>query len=144
MRRHRPPSEEHEAAMMKLHEEQLQLQHENANKEEKIQSLKQLHEEAQAAFRRAEAEHNSEKKQLQDTIRRISSELQEAVVLAKYMRETLLKCKRDASSSISPAKFAELIVQLETTRDSLKALQRKHDQVKASNSDLHLKLEKNR
>merc|ERR1719343_1808211 len=129
---------------MKLHEEQLQLQHENANKEEKIQSLKQLHEEAQAAFRRAEAEHNSEKKQLQDTIRRISSELQEAVVLAKYMRETLLKCKRDASSSISPAKFAELIVQLETTRDSLKALQRKHDQVKASNSDLHSKLEKNR
>merc|ERR1712008_51519 len=135
---------QHEVAMMKLHEEQLQLQHENANKEEKIQSLKQLHEEAQAAFRRAEAEHNSEKKQLQDTIRRISSELQEAVVLAKYMRETLLKCKRDASSSISPAKFAELIVQLEAMRDSLKALQKEHNQVKTSNSDLHLKLEKNR
>jgi len=66
------------------------------------------------------------------------------MVLAKYMRETLLKCKRDASSSISPAKFAELIAQLESMRDSLKSLQKEHDQVKASNLDLHSKLEKNR
>jgi len=135
---------QHEVAMMKLHEEQLELQRENASKEAKIQSLKQLHEEAQAALQRTAAEHNSEKKQMQDTIRKISSELQEAMVLAKYMRETLLKCKRDASSSISPAKFAELIAQLEAMRDSLKALQKEHDQVRASNSDLHLKLEKNR
>jgi len=135
---------QHEVAMMRLHEEQLELQRENTNKEAKIQSVKQLNEEAQAAFQRAQAEHNSEKKQMQDTIRKISSELQEAMVLAKYMRETLLKCKRDASSSISPAKFAELIAQLESMRDSLKSLQKEHDQVKASNLDLHSKLEKNR
>jgi len=135
---------QHELAMMKQREEQLELQREITDKEAKIQNLQQLHEEAQAAFRRAEAQNKSEKKQLQDTIRRISSELQEAVVLAKYMREALIKCKRDASASISPAKFAELIAQLEAMRDSLKLMQKEHDHVKATNSDLHLKLEKNR
>lgn len=135
---------QHQVSMAKLRDEMMEIQYGLSDREAKLQSLRQEFDEAQAVFRRAEAEHSEERKQLQETVRRISSELHEAVVLAKYMREAMLKCKRDAASSISPAKFAQLIAQLEDMRDQLRGLQKDYNLAKDSNSDLQQKLEKNR
>jgi len=136
--------QQHEAAMAELRAEQQRTQQALADTEAQLQRTRQELEQAQAAFRRAEAEHEAERQQLQETIRKISSELHEAVVLARYMREAMLKAKRDAAASVSPAKFAQLISQLEEMRDQLNALHIDCKGTKAANAELQQKLDKNR
>lgn len=100
------------------------------------------YEAAQEALRRADEAFAAERSKLQNIIRQISSELQEAMVIAKHMRETALKAKRDAASSISPSKFAELIAQLEGMRSQLSIYAKECAVEKEKNAWLSNKLNK--
>merc|ERR1719454_1850382 len=81
---------------------------------------------------------------MQATIRKVQSELQEAIVLAKHLRETALKAKRDAACSVSPAKFAELIAQLEEMKNNLSVLSKDCAHEKETNAWLNRQLDKNK
>jgi DNA repair exonuclease SbcCD ATPase subunit len=87
-----------------------------------MEDLQRQYDEAKEALQNANAVAALERAKLLNQIRTIGSELQEAMVLAKHMRETALKAKRDAAGSVSPAKFAELIAQLEEMRNQLAGL----------------------
>lgn len=108
-----------------------------------LQALQQKHAELQETLRRAEADNEAEKKRLQNAIRSINSELEQAVILARHMRETALKAKRDAAQSVSPEKFAQLVAELEDMRDRMSALGRQYDSEKANSVCLRQKLDKN-
>mmetsp|Transcript_41312 Transcript_41312/g.119542 ORF Transcript_41312/g.119542 Transcript_41312/m.119542 type:complete len:522 (-) Transcript_41312:348-1913(-) len=113
-------------------------------REAEIQRLKDEIQAQNSKYSKAQADFETERRQLQDAIRKITTELHEATILAKYMRETMLKSKRDAAASVSPQKFAELIAQLESMRDQLNGLNRDYSTLKHDNADLHQKLDKNR
>lgn len=98
---------------------------------------------AQEALRRADEAFASERNKLQGIIRQIGSELQEAMILAKHMRETALKAKRDAAGSVSPSKFAELVAQLEGMKSQLSQYAKDCAFEKETNAWLHRKLDKN-
>jgi len=102
------------------------------------------YEESQEALRRADEAFSQERNQLKAVIRQVNSELHEAMVLAKHMRETALKAKRDAAGSVSPAKFAELIAQLESMKGQLSVLAKDCANEKESNSWLMRQLDKNK
>lgn len=112
--------------------------------EEQVKVLTADLEESREIYRKAQAEHEAEAKRLSEIIKNITSELQQALVLTKYMREAMLKAKRDAAGSVSPMKFAELIAQLEEMRDQLGVLQKDYMYEKTSNQDLASKLDKNK
>lgn len=114
------------------------------DRDEQIRRLKDELHITNCRFAKAKADFETERGHLQDTVRKLSTELHEALILAKYMRETLLKSKRDAAAAISPAKFAELIAQLEQMRDELNTLRKDHCLLQEDNTDLTSKLEKNR
>mmetsp|Transcript_17819 Transcript_17819/g.39062 ORF Transcript_17819/g.39062 Transcript_17819/m.39062 type:complete len:488 (-) Transcript_17819:181-1644(-) len=89
------------------------------------------------SLRQSETKHAVERRQLQEMIRTLSSDLQQALAMAKYMKEAL-KVKRD-----TPGKFAQLIAQLEELRDQVGDLRRDLGSEKDHSVDLQAKLEKN-
>jgi hypothetical protein len=122
------------------------LAEKNAALAETRKSLAQLqadYEAAQEALRTADAAFAAERAQLQAIIRQVNSELHEAMVLAKHMREVALKAKRDAAGSVSPSKFAELIAQLEEMKSQLSVIAKDFLHEKSTNAWLNRKLDKN-
>merc|ERR1712187_130797 len=67
-------------------------------------------------------------------------ELKEALALAKYLKDTALKAKRSAGSSISPEKLAQLVAKLEEMREKLAWLGREHDADKSKSQWLQSQL----
>lgn len=108
-----------------------------------LQALQQKHTELEERLRRTEADSQAEKTRLREAIRSINSELEQAVILARHMRETALKAKRDAAQSVSPEKFAQLVAELEDMRDKMSALGRQYDSEKTNSLSLRQKLDKN-
>lgn len=110
-------------------------------------TLKQLemdYEASQESLRKADEAFAAERLSLKGVIRQVSSQLHEAMVLAKHMRETALKAKRDAAGSVSPSKFAELIAQLEEMKNQLSVLSKDCDHKKDTNEWLCRQLDKNK
>lgn len=108
-----------------------------------LESLKKDFAEATAALNKAGAEQEALRAKLEAEIKKLSSDLQQALVMAKYMRAEMLKAKREAANSVSPSKFAELIAQLEEMRESMSCLLRDFQSEKDSNVLLNKKLESN-
>jgi hypothetical protein len=136
------------ASAAKAREEALKAELVDVKKElektvSQLADLQSDYEASQEALRRADEAFASERSKLQGIIRQIQSELHEAMVLAKHMRETALKAKRDAAGSVSPAKFAELIAQLEAMRSQLSVYSKECDVLKEKNALFTRKLDKN-
>mmetsp|Transcript_145854 Transcript_145854/g.254459 ORF Transcript_145854/g.254459 Transcript_145854/m.254459 type:complete len:627 (-) Transcript_145854:166-2046(-) len=119
-------------------------QQELANVKGQLKDLQNEYDGALESLRKADQQFANERRQLQDTIRNITSELQEAMVLAKHMRETALKAKREAAGSVSPSKFAELIGQLEEMKSQLSALWKDCMKETETNDWLRRQLDKNK
>lgn len=137
-----------EAAAAKAREEQLKAELAKTKQElEKTQNLladlQADYEASQEALRKADEAFAAERQKLQGIIRQVNSELHEAMILAKHMRETALKAKRDAAGSVSPQKFAELIAQLERMKADLSQYARDCAEEKEKNGLLLRKLDKN-
>mmetsp|Transcript_18455 Transcript_18455/g.38067 ORF Transcript_18455/g.38067 Transcript_18455/m.38067 type:complete len:550 (+) Transcript_18455:150-1799(+) len=99
---------------------------------------------AQVAWKKVQAGHEAEKKKLLKDISTVQSELKQALVLSKYMREAMLKVKRDAAGKVAPEKLAELIEQLEVMREHLDRMGRDYRTEREAHRELMEKMETNR
>jgi len=81
---------------------------------------------------------------LKGEVRSLGSELQRQIVFAKHLREVALRAKRDAASSVTPEKFAQLITELEDLRDRLSVLGAEHNREREQAKLLNLKLDQNK
>merc|ERR1719291_889745 len=109
----------HQAEKDALRDELLKAQRQLKDTQTELADVKAEYASAKESFRIKEEAYLLEQKRQQQEIRKLTSELHEAIVLAKYMREAMLKAKRDAAGCVSPAKFAELIAQLEAMKENL-------------------------
>lgn len=114
------------------------------SKEAECEHLKQTIRELEAMLAREREESKAEIARLKAQIRELSAELQRQIVFAKHLRDVALKAKRDAASSISPEKFAQLITELEDMRDRLNVLGAENDKEKEQTKMLGLKLDQNK
>lgn len=99
---------------------------------------------AQTAWKKVQAGHEAEKKKLLKEISVVQSDLKQAMVLSKYMREAMLKVKRDAAGKVAPEKLAELIEQLEVMREHLDRISQDYRTERSAHRDLMEKMETNR
>eukprot|EP00931_Biecheleriopsis_adriatica_P102669 TRINITY_DN7760_c0_g1_i2.p1 TRINITY_DN7760_c0_g1~~TRINITY_DN7760_c0_g1_i2.p1 ORF type:complete len:553 (+),score=149.71 TRINITY_DN7760_c0_g1_i2:158-1660(+) len=88
-------------------------------KDRKITSLKEALKEAEDAILTAKADGEEERAALKAKIVELAGELQKSLQSAKHMKETAQKAKRETTGCISPEKFAQLIAELEETRDKM-------------------------
>lgn len=95
-------------------------------------------------MRRRQLEYEREKKALHNTIKSLQEDLQQAALLAKYLRESALKAKREAANSVSPARFGDLISALEAMRERLSAMERDAAHQRDSNDWLKRQMEANK
>lgn len=109
-----------------------------------IAEVNKVLQETREAHRVAMEQAEAEKRGLKAQIRELISELQQAIILAKHMRETALKAKRDAANCVSPEKFADLITELEEMRDKLVILGREVVSERESSSWLRSRLTQSR
>lgn len=138
-----------EASASKAREEKLkeELEETKIALHETRTSLSQLREDyaaSEEALRKADEAFSHERASLQSVIRQVSSELHQAMVLAKHLRETALKAKRDAAGSVSPSKFAELIAQLEEMKNQLSVIAKDYANEKEDKDRLRMQFDKNR
>lgn len=131
-----------QSAQEALRAELMACQQNLAARESALQGLRREMDDQKEAWKRKEKEFDSEIKKLKDTIRKLTSELDHAVILARHMRETALKAKRDAAKSVTPEKFSQLIAQLEDLRDKLGSLGTEHDHMKQDNYWLQARLDR--
>jgi len=118
---------EAEAAIVreqKLKDELVVEQRNLKESQSRFAALEKDLESAHVALAKADEAFAHERATLHGVIRQVNSELHEAMVLAKHMRETALKAKRDAAGSVSPNKFAELIAQLEQMKNKMATVQK--------------------
>lgn len=99
--------------------------------------------EAQEALRRCERERAMDIKKHEDQMRALNAEMQQAVLLARHMKEVMIRAKRDAASSVSPAMFAELMDSLERMRENLAAMTRNYEHEKDNSAEIQRQLDKN-
>jgi len=133
----------HQEAMDALRAELLQTKQALSDTTQSLDELRREHADAQDAWQREREANEAEKQRLESAIRQLKSDLQQALVMAKYLRGEMLKAKREAASSVSPAKFAELITQLEDMKDRLGSLFKDYEDQKSTNELLRGKMEDN-
>mmetsp|Transcript_59903 Transcript_59903/g.106548 ORF Transcript_59903/g.106548 Transcript_59903/m.106548 type:complete len:522 (-) Transcript_59903:122-1687(-) len=100
--------------------------------------------EAEEAVLRAKADAEAEIAALKARILELAEELRKSLGLARHLKETATKAKREATGCISPEKFAQLIVELEELRDKLGNIGTSKDSDKDALDALKLKLGQNR
>jgi len=115
-----------------------------AEKEAENAEQAQMIRDLEARLDKEREEAKIEISRLKSELREISAELQRQIVFAKHLREAALRAKRDAASSLSPEKFAQLIAELEEMRDRLTWLGSEHQRDKEQNRILGLKLDQNK
>jgi len=113
-------------------------------KEREIVDLKQMIRELENKLVNQREAFEDEIRKLKAQIRDLSAELQRQILFAKHLRDLALKAKRDAASSISPEKFAQLIGDLEMMRDKLVILGSEHDREAQQANLLRMKLDQNK
>mmetsp|Transcript_44103 Transcript_44103/g.93901 ORF Transcript_44103/g.93901 Transcript_44103/m.93901 type:complete len:651 (+) Transcript_44103:116-2068(+) len=132
----------HRVAVERLQAQVAQSQAQIAERQRLLEASQQAIKDAEASFKLAFARADAEKQQLKMRVRETAAELQQAVVLAKHMRDQLLREKRAAKSCISPDRFAELVAELERVRERLAGLARMSDAEKEQVAMLQSKLAK--
>ncbi|CAK0881663.1 unnamed protein product, partial [Prorocentrum cordatum] len=80
---------------------------------------------------------------LKGRIKMLTGELDQAVILARHMRETALKAKRDMALSVSPEKFSQLVGLLEDTKDRMAQMGLELDGHREESASLKSKLLRN-
>jgi len=118
----------------------LKLQIEDANR--KRSSMNSHYEETERELRRELAIREAEIKRLREIISNLECDLQQALVLARHLKDTAMKAKRDAAMSVSPKKFALLIADLEEMKDRLTRLGKDYNKEKTSGEALKAELER--
>lgn len=108
-----------------------------------IETLKKEVEVLSTTAKTKEKEVEAEVQKLKDKIRRLTGDMEQAVILARHMRETALKVKRDASKSVSPEKFSQLVAQLEDLKDKLDVAAQDNDHLRQDRCWLQDKLDRN-
>jgi len=111
-----------------------------AENERQAQAIRDL----EAQLDKEREESKAEITKLKAEIRELGAELQRQIIFAKHLREAALRAKRDAASSLSPEKFAQLIAELEEMRDRLNWLGAEHQRGREQNRILGLKLDQNK
>lgn len=127
--------QEAEAAVVreqKLKDELVVEQRNLVQSQQRFAVLEKDLETAHMALAKADEAFAHERATLHGVIRQVNSELHEAMVLAKHMRETALKAKRDAAGSVSPSKFAELIAHLEQMKNKMATVQKEQKKSEAN------------
>jgi hypothetical protein len=127
-----------------LKAENARLQAEKADMQKNLAEMQAMYDASQEALRKAAEDFAAERNALNTLIRNINSELQEAMVMAKHMRELAMKAKREAGRSVSPEKFAELMAHLEEMKNNLAALAKELNLEKDNSAMLNRSLDKNK
>lgn len=127
-----------------LKAENARLQAEKENTEKALAEMQAQYDASQEALRQAAEDFAKERNALNGQLRNINSELQEAMVMAKHMREMCLKAKREAANSVSPQKFAELMAHLEEMKNNLSKLMKDYNAEKDNGAWLLRCLDKNK
>jgi DNA repair exonuclease SbcCD ATPase subunit len=127
-----------------LKAENARLQAEKADLQKGMAEMQAMYDASQEALRKAAEDFAADRNALNQIIRNINSELQEAMVMAKHMRELAMKAKREAANSVSPQKFAELMAHLEEMKNNLAALMKELNLEKDNSASLLRNLDKNK
>lgn len=114
------------------------------HKDREIAELKQMVRDLENKLINQREAFEEDVKKLKAQIRELSAELQRQILFAKHLRDLALKAKRDAASSISPEKFAQLISEMELMRDKLVVLGSDHDREAQQSNLLRMKLDQNK
>lgn len=93
-------------------------------------------------LRRLKQEYERERRSLHDKIRALQEDLLQAHHLAKYLRESALRAKREAANS--PARLGDLMMALEAMRDRLNAMERDLREQRESNDRLKREMDANK
>jgi len=124
--------------------EKLRLEAEKGHMQKALSDMQADYDASQESLRKAAEDFAAERNTLRGQLRNISSELAEAMVMAKHMRELALKSKREAAQSVSPQKFAELMAHLEEMKNNLSALMKECNLEKDNSAWLLRCLDKNK
>merc|ERR1719356_2115516 len=113
--------------------------------ESEATSSKYLQELQEAQHRLADKDKLSQDEigRLKGQIKLLTGQLDQAVILARHMRETALKAKRDMALSVSPEKFSQLVGLLEETKDRMAQMGRELDGHRDESACLKSKLMRN-
>mmetsp|Transcript_32104 Transcript_32104/g.73413 ORF Transcript_32104/g.73413 Transcript_32104/m.73413 type:complete len:535 (+) Transcript_32104:105-1709(+) len=118
----------------------LKMQLEDANR--KRSSMNSQYEETERELRRELAIREAEIRKLKEIISNLECDLAQALVLARHLKDTAMKAKRDAAMSVSPKKFAMLIADLEEMKDRLTRLGKEYGKERTIGEALKGELER--
>eukprot|EP00930_Biecheleria_cincta_P004453 TRINITY_DN105367_c0_g1_i1.p1 TRINITY_DN105367_c0_g1~~TRINITY_DN105367_c0_g1_i1.p1 ORF type:complete len:525 (-),score=143.15 TRINITY_DN105367_c0_g1_i1:52-1626(-) len=90
-----------------------------AAKDAEIERHLALLKDAEERVLSAQADSSNEIERLKARILQLSEELKKSLTMAKHMKESATKAKREATGCISPEKFAFLIMELEELREKM-------------------------
>jgi len=124
--------------------EKLRLETEKGNMQKALSDMQADYDASQESLRKVAEDFAAERNTLKGQLRNIGSELAEAMVMAKHMRELALKSKREAAQSVSPQKFAELMAHLEEMKNNLSSLMKECNLEKDNSAWLLRCLDKNK
>eukprot|EP00971_Amphidinium_carterae_P183000 3631408-Amphidinium_carterae.1 len=116
------------------------MQLEDANR--KRSSMNSQYEETERELRRELAIREAEIRKLKEIISNLECDLAQALVLARHLKDTAMKAKRDAAMSVSPKKFAMLIADLEEMKDRLTRLGKEYGKERTIGEALKGELER--
>lgn len=137
--RERRRQAEEETMRAELAQLRCRLSESEANASKYLQELQ----EAQRRLADKDKLSADELSRLRGQIKMLTGQLDQAVILARHMRETALKAKRDMALSVSPEKFSQLVGFLEDTKDRVAQLGRELDGHREESACLKSKLMRN-
>eukprot|EP00929_Paragymnodinium_shiwhaense_P007363 TRINITY_DN111267_c0_g1_i1.p1 TRINITY_DN111267_c0_g1~~TRINITY_DN111267_c0_g1_i1.p1 ORF type:complete len:560 (-),score=200.47 TRINITY_DN111267_c0_g1_i1:197-1876(-) len=120
--------------------QQADMANASRQKDDRIAELERLLAEQQEAFSRERGLWDKERASLQETIRNVNQELQDAVIHARNLQQMAHRAKRSAAGGVSPEEMAQLIQDLEHMRDRLSEVSLMARRAKDENLNLKKKL----
>lgn len=134
----------HQGEVAGLKAEIVQANNIITDRESRIFHLQQALREEEEAHRRSVEEAEERHREMKAHVREMSAQLQQALLLAKHLREAALRTKREAAGCISPEKFSLLVGELEQLREHLTSLGHEREQDKDMCDFLKTQLQQNR
>lgn len=134
---------EHEVEKQALESRIAEAQSLAAKKDSDLDDARQVIASQNDIIDNAEQRLENERQAMRANVREVVNQLQQAEIMAKHMRETALKAKREAACSVPPEKFAKLMAELEEMRERLVAMGNDCDREHAGNITLVQRLEQN-
>eukprot|EP00927_Polykrikos_kofoidii_P065553 TRINITY_DN61293_c0_g1_i1.p1 TRINITY_DN61293_c0_g1~~TRINITY_DN61293_c0_g1_i1.p1 ORF type:complete len:606 (+),score=137.57 TRINITY_DN61293_c0_g1_i1:99-1916(+) len=104
------------------------------------EALRKRLEEQEDASRQERASWEVEKQSLQAAISNVTSEMQDAVLTARYLKDAAQRARRNQAASVSPEELAQLVSDLSSMRERLSTLSASYQKVSGENTALSQKL----